>query len=496
MLERAEKKTDFSKKEYKQMIKPIKDELATLQLSVNKADLPVIIIFEGFGAAGKGDITASLISELDPRFFNVKSNLPPNDEETSKPFLFRYWRDIPSRGTISILDRSWYQETVSSLFDKKLSKKQLEKRINSINTFERQLTDDGYLIIKIFLHIEKKEQQKRFAKLLESDRTSWRVTEKDLKRNKHYDEYSEAFDTVLEKTSSNNAPWHIVSSADKQYAKLEVLKLTTKTINAKLLLGANCTDGVNTIKPLKPTFTLVPMPELSEIDLSKSISDEKYDKELEKEQKKLSELQNIILAKEFAVTIAFEGWDAAGKGGAIRRISSALDPRGYDAIPVSAPQGEEKTKHYLWRFWKNAPPKSFITIFDRTWYGRVLVENVEGFTSKERCEQAYQEINEFEYELSQSGIVLIKFWLHIDKDEQERRFSERQNTPEKQWKITNEDWRNRDKWDEYELAVNEMLKKTSTDFSPWKIIEGNDKKYARIKILKTINKALEEALKD
>ena len=484
------------KKDSKALSKQLREELFKLQQDIKKAQFPVMIVFEGFGGAGKGDVISSLISELDPRLFEVISNFSSDCPESEKPFFYRYWRDIPSKGTISILNRSWYQETVNQCFDDELSKKQLEKRYSPINTFERQLSDDGYLIIKIFLNIDKKEQHKRFEKLLSSDVTSWRVNQKDIKHNKNFDRYSGIFDALIENTSTVFAPWHVVDSTDKSYAKLEALRLVVNSINARISLNATGVGGKITAKVIPEKFEITKNKKLCDVDLMPTLDEEKYEKELKKQQEKLNKLQNIAFVKRVPVIIAFEGWDAAGKGGAIRRVSSALDPRGYDAVPIAAPQGDEAKKHYLWRFWNHIPSNGSFAIFDRTWYGRVMVEKIEKFTDEKRCNMAYQEINEFEKELYDSGMVILKFWLHISKDEQEKRFNDRQSNPDKQWKITDEDWRNREKWDLYEQAVDEMIEKTSTNFAPWNIIEGNDKKYARVKVLKIINKALEKRLID
>ena len=235
------------------------------------------------------------------------------------------------------------------------------------------------------------------------------------------------------------------------------------------------------------------MPKLAEVDLSLSMDDNEYGKELKKLQTRLSELHNIIYRKRIPVILCYEGWDAAGKGGNIRRVTYALDPRGFDVHPIASPSPDEKNRHYLWRFWTKLPKTGHICIFDRTWYGRVMVERLEGFCTEKEWRRAYHEINEFERMLTDSGTVLLKFWLHIDQDVQLERFTNRENTPEKQWKITDEDWRNRDKWPEYEAAVDELLQKTSTKNAPWYIIESNDKKYARIKTLRIIVKAIEKA---
>ena len=203
-------------------------------------------------------------------------------------------------------------------------------------------------------------------------------------------------------------------------------------------------------------------------------------------------LHSELDSRRIPVVLGFEGWDAGGKGGAIKRLTEAMDPRGYVVNPTAAPSAVEKNHHYLWRFWK----AGHVAIFDRTWYGRVMVERIEGFCTKEEWQRAYKEINDMEAHLAHSGAIVLKFWMHIDKDEQERRFKERMENPEKQWKITDEDWRNREKWDQYEEAVNEMVIRTSTSYAPWIIVEGNDKYYARIKVLESVVNAIERRLKE
>ena len=223
-------------------------------------------------------------------------------------------------------------------------------------------------------------------------------------------------------------------------------------------------------------------------------TEEEYDTLLNQYQKRLRELHNELYRKKIPVIIAYEGWDAAGKGGNIKRITEALDPRGYEVHPIASPEPHEKARHYLWRFWNRLPKTGHVAIFDRTWYGRVMVERLEGFCSENDWQRAYVEINEFEKELADWNAVIVKFWVQIDKDTQLARFKERENTPEKRWKITDEDWRNREKWDLYEEAVNEMLQKTNTAYAPWHILESNDKKYARIKALKTVIEAIEKKM--
>lgn len=479
--------------DYKEMCKQLEQNLCELQQKIKEKKLPVIILLEGWGASGKGQLISDIIKMLDPRFFKVYSTMPANENEKRYPLMKRFWANIPLYGTISIMDRSWYQELAIAKLEDGVSNDEYERRIKEVNTFERQLTDDGYLVIKLFLHISRQEQKKRFVKLKEDSSTKWRVTELDKKRNKNYDTYYKQFDDMLKKTDTPYCRWKVIDTTDRRFTRFQVFNILvsqiTNAVNSPKVYGLDSGDQFD--------FELLPCPKLADVRLEgKTVQPSKYDEELKKAQKELSKLHGKLYKKKIPVVMAFEGWDAAGKGGAIKRIGTALDPRGYEAIPVAAPDTRELNHHYLWRFWNNLPKTGHITIFDRTWYGRVMVERVEGFTPEERCLMAFREINEFERELADSGVVVLKFWLQIDKDEQLRRFTERQNTPSKQWKITDEDWRNREKWDIYEKVIDEMLEKTSTKTAPWNIIEANNKMYARLKVLNIVIDKLNEVIKN
>lgn len=227
---------------------------------------------------------------------------------------------------------------------------------------------------------------------------------------------------------------------------------------------------------------------LQRIDMNKVIDKTTYDQQLEPLQAQLQALGHDLYERRRCLIILFEGWDAAGKGGAIKRLTQEVDSRGYEVYPIAAPAGEDRTHHYLWRFWRRLKPpeEKQIQIFDRSWYGRVLVERVEGFCSEAAWKRAYREINEFERQMVDSGMILVKFWLHTTQEEQLRRFEERQANPAKSWKLTDEDWRNREKWPLYEAAVEDMLLKTSTIHAPWTVVEANDKYFARLKVLRTV----------
>jgi len=484
MLEKAISSSE-KKEVLQEMTKQLSEQLSVLQLRIKESGRPVIIVIEGWEASGKGSAAASLIKYLDPRFFKVYSTEEANSEEKKYPFMKRHWSTIPEKGRISVMNKSWYSELACSFLEGRITEEEYDRRIISIRNFERQLTDDGYIIIKLFLQISSSEQKKRMKKLSENRNTKWRVTESDRFQNRNYDKYYKTFDDILSITDFPFSRWTVINAQKRAFTKYAVFSTVTGKINDSIA------SGIITVSS-SSGFSLNDMPRLSETELSgKVISPERYPALLKKYQKKLSELHSILYRKGIPLILCFEGWDAAGKGGAIKRISSALDPRGYEAVPVSAPDRTELNHHYLWRFWNRVPKKGHITIFDRTWYGRVMVEKIEGFTDPARCEAAFSEINEFEYELTSSGAVIIKFWLQIDSDEQLRRFEDRQNNPDKQWKITDEDWRNREKWHQYEEAVDEMIARTSTNFAPWHIIEANDKLYARLKVITTVINTVE-----
>ncbi len=496
MLECIDLSKNLKKKEVKALMDGLDSELAVLQREAKARNIPVMIIFEGWGASGKGTLINRLIHPLDPRGFKVYTIQKENEEEAMRPFLWRFWTKTPAKGRIHVFDRSWYNRVVKDRVDSHVNKEELQNSYNEIVSFEEQLSVDGTLIIKFFLHISQKEQKKRFEKLEASEETRWRVTAEDWKHNKQYDEYVGVYEDMLEKTDTAFAPWTIVEATDREYAAAKILSTVVEVLKDKI---ADVDHEKTLSKKTAPSILpAVDNPFKSSVldaaDLTKSLTKEEYKKKLKELQKKLAILHSEIYRRRVPVVLAFEGWDAGGKGGAIKRLTEELDPRGYEVMPTASPNDIEKAHHYLWRFWNNMPKAGHLAIFDRTWYGRVMVERIEGFCTEDEWQRAYKEINQMEEHLYNAGAVVLKFWMHIDKDEQERRFNERMANPEKQWKITDEDWRNREKWDQYEDAVNEMIIRTSTTYAPWIIVEGNSKYYARVKVLETVVKALEEKL--
>lgn len=495
MLEKIDLSKRADKAVYKQVMSEEGERLGCLQRECKAAGIPVMIVFEGMGAAGKGVQINRLIQFLDPRGFSVYASNQSNEEERMRPFLWRFWTKTPAKGRITIFDRSWYRRVQIDRFNGDTPTEELGDAYQDILSFEKQLCDDGTVIIKLFLHLSKEEQKKRFKRLEDSKETSWRVTKEDWERNKAFDRYLQINEEMLENTDTEYAPWTIIEAVDKDYAAMKILSAVSSRL-AYELEKKKQKDAVQKKSDVQIPADKFQIGVLSGADLSKTIEREDYKKKLDQLQKKLEFLHGELYRLRIPVILGFEGWDAGGKGGAIKRLTSHLDPRGYQVNPTASPNDIEKIHHYLWRFWNNIPKAGHIAIFDRTWYGRVMVERIEGFCTEAEWKRAYQEINEMESHMANFGAVVMKFWIHIDKDEQERRFKERMETPAKLWKITDEDWRNREKWDEYEAAVNEMLVRTSTTYAPWIIVEGNSKYYARVKILETVVEALEAKIKE
>ncbi len=514
MLEKVDLTKKISKEEYREKMPQLESKLGFLQRRCKELKIPVLIVFEGFGASGKGLQIGRLIQSMDPRGFQVYPIKNETEEERMHPFMWRFWTKTPERGRISIFDGSWYRKVLIDRFEMRTKEKDLPDVFHSINSFEEQLADDGNVIIKLFLDIDKKEQKKRFDKLKKNKESAWRVSQGDLERNVRYDEYASMMEDMLFKTDSDYAPWTIIESMDRRFATVKIYTTVIKALADQIEKIQEEIETRDARKATESESTHISDPAaelareadremrglqvsiLSKADLSLKYTREEYEEKLDKLQKKLEKLHGELYRRRIPVVLGFEGWDAGGKGGAIKRLTAKMDPRGYAVNPTASPNDIEKAHHYLWRFWRAMPKDGHVAIFDRTWYGRVMVERIEGFCTKEEWQRAYKEINDMEKDLHDAGAIVIKFWMHIDKDEQERRFKERQENPEKQWKITDEDWRNREKWDQYEDAVNEMLLRTSTDYAPWVVVEGNDKYYARVKVLRTVVEAIEKRIKE
>lgn len=495
MLKKLDLKKSLEKTEYKKLIEILEGKLGKLQRECKDLGIPVMIAFEGYGAAGKGVQIGKLIQALDPRGFEVYA-VNEDEEEKFYPFLWRFWKKIPASGRIVIYDSSWYHKVLADRFDNKTKKAEVASAFRSIRSFEKQLTDDGMVIIKLFLAIDKKEQKKRFEKLLKSRETAWRVSKGDLKRNEKFKKYEAINEEMLVETDTDYAPWNLIEAVDKRYATVKIYSIVIQKLEKKIKEVKEKRDETDRKESVSDMETGYGESLLEKVDLTLSYTKAEYKKRLKELQKKIEKLHNELYRRRIPVVLGFEGWDAGGKGGAIKRLTEHMDPRGYVVHPTASPNDIEKAHHYLWRFWTDMPKAGHVTIFDRTWYGRVMVERIEGFCSELEWKRAYEEINDMERDLTEAGAIVIKFWMQIDKDEQEKRFHAREENPEKRWKITEEDWRNREKWEQYEAAVQEMLIRTSTQNAPWVVVEGNCKYYARIKVLETVVNAIEQRLEE
>lgn len=501
MLEKIDLSKTITIAEYKKNQKIFKDKLGELQRKAWDLKIPVILVFEGWHVSGMAEDINRFIISLDPRGYNFHTMTKPCYEELLKPFIVRFWSRTPVRGKIAIFDRSWYSRAIIECLGKKKSEEEMGKRLEEINYFERQLADDGYLIIKIFLHISEKEHKERFKDLKKDDLTLLDEYEDEARQDldfiHKYNEYLPFVEKILEKTDMPYASWTIVEADDRNFATLKIMMTVIHAIEASIEQATRI-PAEQTLKYLDMETLEVPQLNnsiLEKIDLSRKMDAEEYKKSKKLYQEKFAALQYKLFEKKRSLVVVFEGWDAAGKGGDLYRLVENLNPRLYRVVPVGSPNDIEKAHHYLWRFCEAIPKAGHITIFDRSWYGRVLVERIEGFCSEDEWKRAYREINEFEEILTRAGAIVIKFWLHIDKEIQLERFNSRQLDPEKKWKITPEDWRNRGRWEDYKIAADEMLQKTSTTNAQWIIIESNDKRYSRIKVLRSATEALEKELK-
>lgn len=488
MLEKLDMKKKLSKGNYNEIMDVLGERLGLVQRLAREAKKPIIIVFEGWRGARRSAIINTMMQQMDARGFDVYSTVRMNEEEHKQPFFTFFWQHLPALGNIAVYHRSWYYLKTANEVNCKEGNANCCQNISydHINTFEKMLTDDNYIILKYFLHLSPNQQKENIAKNAKTLGKAWRDVSPAIDESDKYEEYLERYEKMLEATDKVNAPWHLIAADDRRSAEIEIITSIVETVEKAINTPVTAPAAV--IRPNTKYDVL------GKINAMQELSKEEYKKELDKYQKRLKQLQIEMFKAQIPTVICFEGWDAAGKGGAIRRLTAALDPLGFSVHPVSAPNVVERQFHYLWRFWVHLPEAGNIAIFDRTWYGRVMVERIEGFAKDYEWQRAYDEIKDMEQQWAEHGFAIAKFWLQIDKEEQLRRFNDRQNDPMKQWKITDEDWRNRDKWEAYEEAVNEMLVRTDTSYAPWTVVEGNNKYYARLKVLKTVVDLFEKKL--
>jgi polyphosphate kinase 2 (PPK2 family) len=539
MFRVAELGQKVAKEDFDRIAGSLRIEMVELQQQLRQADFPVIVVFAGVDGAGKGE-SVNLINEwMDPRWIVTRAYDQPSDEEQERPNYWRFWRDLPPKGQIGLFLSCWYSRPILDRVHGRLNPAEFDGKLDEIAAFEKTLADDGALILKMWMHLGKDAQKKRLKTLEKDPLQSWRVTKQDWANWKLYDQFTSAAERTIMRTGTGAAPWEIIEGADARYRSLTVLTtlrdairkhLAARAARRKVMTEMRASLAAQREAELKELHArtaelekaadqeagtvaggahkkgkaapVAVLPNaaprartvLDALDMDQALGKSEYSLALKKTHAELAQLQRKAHAANLSTLLVFEGWDAAGKGGAIRRVTAAMDARHIRVIPIAAPTDEERAQHYLWRFWRHLPRSGRMTVFDRSWYGRVLVERVESFATEEEWMRAYAEVNAFEEQLVSHGYVLCKFWLHITKDEQYRRFKDREEIAHKAWKLTDEDWRNRSRWDAYELAVNDMVERTSTSIAPWTLVEGNDKSFARVKVARTVVKALRDRL--
>jgi len=491
MFESAEIEHDIDKATFEERLPQLRTDILNAQFELIEAQaFPTILLFSGMEGTGVVDTLTNAYTVLDARHVIASAFDKPTDEESERPRMWRYWRMLPPKGEMGIYTGAWYNAPLTRRVLDKASVAEFEQELDRIKHFESMLAAEGALILKFWLHLGKDEQKKRLRKLVRSARTSWRVEESPWGGSKRYKEVKLAAEDMMRVTGTDHAPWITVNASNRHYRGLTISTTILNAINARL---ARTGEAVAVTAPVSVP-AINDRNVLTALDLSLQLEKQAYKEQLAKYQDRLNKLLSKNKFRKRSLVLVFEGNDAAGKGGAIRRVIQFMDPRRYRVNQFAAPTDEEKAQPYLWRFWRRVPRQGDIAIFDRSWYGRVLVERVENFCAEADWRRAYGEINDFETEMSDAGAIVVKFWLAIDKDEQEARFKAREVTGYKRYKITDEDWRNREKWDEYATAVCDMIDHTSTSTAPWTLVEANDKYHSRVKVLKTICERLEESL--
>jgi AMP-polyphosphate phosphotransferase len=480
------RKSTFRRREPK-----LRSRLLELQYQLlERREFPVLILVNGLDGAGKSE-TVNLFNEwMDPRHIRTVAFGKTTDWERERPEMWRFWQSLPPKGHIGILFGSWYTDPIEQRVFGGEKRAELERRLESIRHFERMLVAEGALLLKLWFHLSRDAQEQRLEEISSNRKTAWRVTKDEWKQFRRYGAYVKAAEHALGESGTGEAPWEIIDGSDHEFRSLTAGSLLADRL-ASRLAGK------------RPALTPPQPPQappldgrtlLKSFDYTRSLERDEYKKKLVKLQGRLNMLMRDDRLKDRSLIVVFEGMDAAGKGSTIRRITQALDARFYRVIPIAAPTEEERAQPYLWRFWRHVPGHRRTAIFDRSWYGRVLVERVEGFAAEPDWMRAYHEINDFEEQLTEAGAIVAKFWMAITPGEQLRRFKEREKTAYKRYKITPEDWRNRKKWPAYEIAVNDMVERTSTETAPWHVVASDDKLYSRIEVLKRLCKQIEDSL--
>jgi polyphosphate:AMP phosphotransferase len=496
MLEAAEVGHVISKASYAREARRLREALLLAQFELSRTGRgPVLVVVNGVEGAGRHETANQLTSWMDPRHIRVVAFGDPTPDDAERPDAWRYWNALPGRGTLGVFMGAWYHEPLALRDQAALGDRAYDDWLQRVRQHETMLCAEGVVLVKYWMHLSKAALKARIRELEADPDERWRLSGQEKREMKAYARRRDDWEHMLRTTSITPAPWYVIEGVDRRYREI-----TVATLLLAALTKANAKPGAKARAAVAPQGA-PPAPAalgnirlIHNLDLSQKLPKKRYEDELSRWQGKLARLTRHKRFREHALVLAFEGMDAAGKGGAIRRVTGALDARQYVTVPIAAPTDEDRAHPYLWRFWRSVPRRGGITVFDRTWYGRVLVERVEGFCTEAEWMRAYDEINQFEQELTEGGVVVCKFWLHISKEEQLRRFKAREKTPFKRFKITPDDWRNRKRWGDYEQAAADMVERTSTELVPWTLVEAEDKRYARVKVLRTIAERLMRAL--
>lgn len=484
MFEAVDLSKKMKKEEHKVVAPPLKVRLGELQRMVHASGIPVMIVFEGWDPMSMASVINKVLVPLDPRGFTYHNITSPERVELQMPFIWRFWMRAPWKGSIAIFDRSWYSRAVTECLDGSKCKALPQETIEDINRFEELLTDDGTAVIKLFLHTSKVEERKSSKK--EGSIEACGLISEDLDSERLYRKHLPLLEDIMQRTDTPHAPWVIVEADDPEYAEVKVLRNIIDRLELALKRPPRLESA--------PSVVMAPSPRAT-IDLSARLTDNEYKDALEKVQGRMKGAQCELFRRKKRLVVVFEGRDASGKGGNITRLAQALNPRTYRVVPTGAPDDMELAHHYLWRFYRNLPLPGHMSIFDRSWYGRVLVERVESLTPEADWRRAYREINDFERWLVDNDAIVVKLWLEVDKETQLKRFIERVDDPRKTWKITSEDWAAREKWDNYTEAIDEMLERTSSSYAPWTVVASNDKNHSRVETIRAIADAVDKALR-
>ena len=495
MFDSAELGQSVSKSDFKERERELRARLLTLQYrSLELARFPVLIDFAGVDGAGKGSTINMLNKWMDPRWLRSIGYQLPTEEERARPRFWRYWRDLPPKGRIGLYLSGRYSRPLLGRVYGGVDELEFDRRLAEIIRFENELAEDGALILKFWMHLSKEQQEKRFDELSADPLRSYQVTTDDRRNHEHYDDFIAAAEQIITRTNRGGAPWNIVEGVNPNYRHLRIGEVIAAELSRHLDQHEQLTSPAAGAEPpgAVEVSTTRQSTVFDKLDQTLHVPRRQYKKKMNKAQARLGELGRKAFDEGVSTVLVFEGPDASGKGGAIRRTVWSLDARKSRVHQFAAPTDEEQAHHYLWRFWRKLPRAGYVNVFDRSWYGRVLVERAEGFATEDEWRRAYNEINDFELQIVDHGILLLKFWLHISKDEQLARFKEREKSPYKHWKLTDEDWRNREQWDAYELFAQDVVQYTSTKKAPWILVEGNDKLHTRLKVINTVMDHLSE----